>query len=412
VAPHGHLEHPPCTFLIMQDAGWDKAMGRLAAAAPGTPFLVLFHDLQWQIVRWPSAPDTAVVQLDVPGLQGMVSVPAHLPPAGHREYSLVALADAVGAAPAGAYPAAFDASRSVFPSPPRGIDGARQNPGVRHAPVLDADAGVLACSACAAGGSVQISCPCGPAGHLLNLPCALCSGTRVVTQICEACGGAGSYLWPATLRIRRNDGGTGPDGDTEIALDVDLSSCDVSIERSVLNSGSRTVWEDRWVVDLHRPFSEGCRALGIDWPHGVVWIGSSPTIAARVSTAFSLLRMGTPTAQELLMQPYLDTWVVREGSASPTEVLDPEHLGMQAAAIVARISRGEVLISPLPPVDTLLADCVAALAPRELRLALVLHGTARVVVVVDAADTPIATLAYGATVSEALMQARHSLTGL
>ena len=386
-------------------------MARLAAGAPDTSFMVVCSDHEWQICRWPISLTDGLVRLEVAGLPSALAVPARLTTGGHRCLSLGALADAVGANISTNHHPSFSTSHDVFPSPPRGIDGARQNPGVRHAPVLDADAGVLACSACSARGSVQISCPCGPTGHLLNLPCALCRGTRVVTEVCDACGGTGSYLWPATLRIRRYDGGSGPDGDTEIALDVDLSSCDVSIERSVLNSGSLTVWEDRWVVDLHRPFTEGCRALGVDWPHGVVWIGASPTIAARVSTAFSLLRISTPTAKELAMQPFLDSWIIREGPASPTEVLDPEHLGMQAAAIVARISRGEVLISPLPDVELLLADCVSVLSARGLRLALALLGTAKVALAIDANDSPVAALAYGATVTEAILQARHRLTG-
>lgn len=394
----------------MENSSWDRAMERLLRVAPDTPFLVLHDEGSWQIFRWAHTGGHAMVNLEVAGLLVSYTAPARLPVPGHTASSITELADAVGAPEQEGLVFSPLSGRSVFPSPPRGIDGARQNPGVRHAPVLDAPPGVLACSACAARGRVQMQCPCGPAGHLLNLPCALCGGTRVVTQPCEVCGGAGSYLWPATLRVRRYDAGSGPDGDSEIALDVDLTGCDVSIERSILDSGDSVVWEDRWVVDLYRPFSNACRALGIEWPHGVVWLGSVPAIAARVSTAFTLLRVGTPTQQELALQPHLDPWLVREGPASPVEVLDPELLGLQAASIVARISRGVVLVSPLPPVEQLVARCTEGLAARGLRLGLGCAGPSKVVVAVDADGAPATVIAHGATVAEALLLADHLLT--
>jgi hypothetical protein len=385
---------------------WDTELLQIEAAAPESPFLVMVEPNRWQVFRWNPSDSIALSSCPLPGLSMNVTLPSRLGVPGHTAPSLDLLAASIGSpfVESGSHP-----PRTSSLVAPFGIDGARQHAGVRHAPVLDPGAGVIACSSCFAKGTIEASCPCSPSRHLMTSPCSLCHGSHVLAEPCDACGGAGSFLWPATIRLCRRDGLAGPNGDNEVAIDVDLSSADVSIERALLETGDSLVWEDRWVVDLFRAFHEGCRELGIEWPDAVVWANNTPTIAARVSTAFTLLRIGTPTVRELALQPRLDQWIIREGQASPVEVLDPEHLGLHAASIVARLSRGVVEVTPIPPLEVLLAKCHAYVAPAGLKLAVSLAGDTRVLVALSDTLEPAGVIAHGSSSTEMMVNACHNL---
>jgi hypothetical protein len=389
-----------------ESSSWDGAVRSLAAAVPDGTFLILAAPGDWRLLEWSPGSAGELLSLSVPDLFEPLQLPVSPSMPTVACESLAVLAECFGTRPD---PLEMFEGLASFPSPPRGIDGGRQNPGSRPAPVLDPGAGVLGCSSCVGKGVQQTPCPCSPSSHLWHSPCSLCRGTRVLSHMCQACGGAGHFLWPATLSIARRDGLAGLSGDSVVAVPVDLSACDISIERSLLDSGDGLLWEDRWVVDLFRPFVQGCRDLGVIWPDAVVWVGDAPTIAARVSTAFSLLRLGTPTPRELALQPHLDQWIVREGPASIPEVLDPEHLGLHAASVVARLSRGVVVVSPLPAPEQLLQECADFLAPSSCSLAFAVVGPVITAVALDADLSPVGLVATGASMAEVLLNTRWNL---
>lgn len=374
---------------------------------PGGTFLVIAGRDDWRLAEWSDASSGPLLTLAGPGLLSPLRLPVTLALPRISETSLGALAARLGVS---AGVDAVFAGPATHPSPPRGIDGSRQNPGSRPAPVLDPGAGVIDCSACAGLGVAATPCSCGPVAHEARIPCVLCSGNRSVLRECDVCGGSGNFLWPATLTVRRQDGLSDLEGDGTIAIDVDLTTCDVLIERTMRSTQGSFTWEDRWVVDLHRPFVRGCRDLGVEWPDAVVWVGEAPTVAARVSTAFTLLRMGTPTPRELSLQPLLEQWLVREGPVSVPEVLDPEHLGLHAAAIVARISRGAVVVSPLPTNAVLLGECLGLLEVSGLKAGLTLSGGTKVLVALSPELVPRGVIATGGSVAELLLNAKDALS--
>jgi hypothetical protein len=410
VASAGPHPSPRNTVPRMSEGSgtnWDSALRSIAQAVPGGSFLVLADQASWRLAEWSRGSAGPMVSLDCPGLLGPLSLPLSIDLPRLVEPSLSALATRFGVEPT---TGGVFSGPARSPSPPRGVDGSRQNLGTRPAPVLDPGAGVIGCSACSGFGVIAAPCPCGPVAREQQLPCVLCAGERTVAQPCGVCGGVGSFLWPATLTIKRRDGLSGMSGDQVVAIDIDLGACDVLIERSLLHSQGPAVWEDRWVVDLYRPFVQGCRELDVEWPDAIVWVGDVPAVAARVSTSFTLLRVGTPTVRELSIQPLLDEWMVREGAASIPEVLDPEHLGLHAAAIVARLSRGAVVVSPMPSHDELFLECLTLLATAELTAGITVVGSTKVLVALDLSHAPQGVVATGGSVAEMLLNAKAFLS--
>jgi hypothetical protein len=119
--------------------------------------------------------------------------------------------------------------------------------------------------------------------------------------------------------------------------------------------------------------------------------------------------MATVSPIDLKLQSRLGKWAAVEGPSSPDVVLDPERLGMDAASVVARLSRGAVDVTPMPALDELLNRCHDRVAAVGMRLAVACAGPEISLLVLSADLTPRAVIAQGVSMADVLLQAAVSL---